>query len=74
MSGQVPTPPSPHGLVSEVSRVVSTLDPNMLAVLLLTCVLNGMFFYVYMEIANVRHVEFMAALNSCPLVPGPAPR
>jgi hypothetical protein len=59
--------------VSEVSRVVGSLDPNMLAVLLLTVVLNGMFFYVYLEIANVRHVEFMSALNSCPVTSVPEP-
>lgn len=67
MTEQVPSPTG--GVVTAVSNVVRTLDPNMLAVLLLTCVLNGMFFYVYLEIASVRHVEFMSALNSCPAMP-----
>jgi hypothetical protein len=53
--------------VAEVGGLVKKLDPNMLAVLLLTVFLNGMFFYVYIRIADAKHIEFMAALNSCPI-------
>ena len=56
----------PPGSVSEVTSIVKQLDPNVLAVLLLTIVLNGLFFYVYVNLAQSRHVEFMAALATCP--------
>ncbi len=68
-----------HGtMISEVSGTLKRLDPNMLAALLLTVILNGMFFYVYLEIAKSQHVEFIAALNSCPArgpntIPAPVP-
>jgi hypothetical protein len=71
MSQPVLPPPQTHSsigtAVAEVGGVVKRLDPNMLAVLLLTVVLNGMFFYVYIRIADAKHIEFMAALNSCPI-------
>lgn len=68
MSNFLP-PPSGPGAISEVTGVVKQLDPNMLAVLLLTVALNGMFFYVYVSLAQSRHVEFMAALATCPATP-----
>jgi len=54
-------------VTGEIAGVVKKLDPNMLSVLLLTVALNSMFFYVYVEVARTRHVEFLAALNSCPI-------
>jgi hypothetical protein len=42
----------------------------MLAVLLLVIVMNSLFFWIYAELATMRHVEFIAALNSCPANPG----
>lgn len=78
---QPPPPPPPHphspnstvvAAVSEVGHMFKRLDPNMLAVLLLTVILNGMFFWVYMQIAHTAHIEFMAALNSCPVQRGGA--
>jgi hypothetical protein len=72
----LPTPPPPHSnigaAVVEVGSMFKKLDPNMLAVLMLTVILNGMFFYVYMKIADTSHIEFMAALNSCPVPRGSA--
>lgn len=55
-----------HTIIGESTGVIKRLDPNMLAMLLLTVILNGLFFYTYVKIAESRHVEFMAALNSCP--------
>lgn len=55
--------------VTGVKEAVRRLDPNMLAVLMLTLILNGLFFYTYIKIAESRHIEFMAALNSCPAHP-----
>jgi hypothetical protein len=67
MSETQPPVLKPHGnAVTEVAGIIKILDPNMVAVLILTVVLNGMFFYVYMNLAQSRHTEFMAALNSCP--------
>jgi hypothetical protein len=66
MSEQRAPVPNTGGVASEVASVVKTLDPNMVAVLLLTLILNGMFFWTYVELAGSRHTEFMAALNSCP--------
>jgi hypothetical protein len=63
----VQPPSTVHAAVAEVGGMVKRLDPNMLAVLMLTVVLNGMFFYVYIRIADAKHIEFMAALNSCPV-------
>ena len=58
-----------EGVTSEIGAAVRRLDPNMLAVLMLTVILNGLFFYTYIRIAESRHLEFMAALNSCPAHP-----
>lgn len=71
---QLPPPvvhpvPQTTGTVGEVAGMVKKLDPNMLAVLMLTVALNGMFFYVYVEVARTRHTEFMAALTSCTISP-----
>jgi hypothetical protein len=68
MTENIPT--TLTGAVAEVGGMFKRLDPNMLAVLLLTVILNGMFFYVYIRISDSRHQEFMAALNSCPAHPG----
>jgi hypothetical protein len=74
MQHPTPTPSSPIGMTGEIANVVKRLDPNMLSVLLLTVALNGMFFHVYVEVARTRHVEFLAALNSCPARnPSPMP-
>lgn len=72
---QPPPPPTSSSssvvaAVAEVGHMVKRLDPNMLAVLLLTVILNGMFFYVYMQISDRSHLQFMAALNSCPVQRG----
>jgi hypothetical protein len=60
-------------MIYAAKEVVKSLDPNMLAVLLLTVILNGLFFYTYIQLAIDRHVEFMAALKSCPSYPTPIP-
>jgi hypothetical protein len=63
--------PPRRAALSEVTSLINRLDPNMLAVLLLTITLNGMFFYVYMSLASSRHAEFIAALNACPAFSAP---
>lgn len=81
MSDQVPTPaPRSHTeistretIVGGVTTSLKRLDPNMLAVLMLVIVMNGLFFWIYAELAKMRHVEFIAALNSCPASPGVGP-
>lgn len=70
MSEQRPPSSLTQSAVTEVGGMVRKLDPNMTAVLLLTVILNGLFFYTYVHIADSRHIEFMAALNSCPIQPG----
>jgi hypothetical protein len=57
-------------IVGGVTTSLKRLDPNMLAVLMLVIVMNGLFFWIYAELAKMRHVEFIAALNSCPANPG----
>jgi hypothetical protein len=63
----LPSHSPPLTVTGEIANVVKKLDPNMLSVLLLTVTLNSLFFYVYVEVARTRHVEFLAALNSCPM-------
>jgi hypothetical protein len=59
-------PDESRSSMGDAVEVIKRLDPNMLAALMLTVVLNGMFFYVYVHIADAKHIEFMAALRNCP--------
>jgi len=70
VSESPPPQSNARAAIAEVSGIMHKLDPNMLAVLLLVVGMNGLFFWIYAEISKMRHVEFIAALNSCPSSPG----
>jgi hypothetical protein len=56
-------------IAGTVHQTVQRLDPNMLSVLAMVIVLNGLFFWSYRIRAELAHQEFIAALNSCPASP-----
>jgi hypothetical protein len=69
-----PKPPAPRdvedpamkaGVLEAVKHTVTRLDANMLALLAMIVVLNGMFFWALRVNAENRHEEFMYALRSC---------
>lgn len=70
MSEGQPPPVDRTTIAGSALSIMQKLDPNMLAVLLLVVGMNGLFFWIYAELAKMRHVEFIAALNSCPASPG----
>jgi hypothetical protein len=51
--------------VGGVTTSLKRLDPNMLAVLMLVMVLNGLFFWAYSENLKLKHQEFLVAIQSC---------
>lgn len=59
--------------IAVAGTAIKRIDGNMIAVLLLVMTMNGLFFWIYAELAKMRHVEFIAALNSCPASPGVGP-
>jgi hypothetical protein len=53
-------------IAGTVHQTVQRLDPNMLAVLAMVIILNGLFFWALRINADYQHLEFLAALNACP--------
>jgi hypothetical protein len=56
-------------IVGGVTTSLRRLDPNMLAVLLLVTVMNGLFFWAYAQSMNLKHIEFLEALKTCAVQP-----
>lgn len=54
-----------NAIVGTVGETVKRLDSNMLAVLSLVVILNGLFFWSLRILNDRQHIEFMAALNAC---------
>lgn len=67
--GNVVASPVTQGAVAEIAANVRRLDSNMLAVLMLVIVINGMFVWLYDNFSTQRHREFLGALAACPTDP-----
>lgn len=70
MSDQPPTVVRGDGMITTIAgsvhQTIHRLDPNMLAILVMAVVLNGLFFWALRINAEHRHAEFMEALKTCP--------
>lgn len=65
MSGSSLPPVDRDTITHTVRETIHRLDPNMLAILAMVIVLNGMFFWSLKIDSEFRHQEYVSMMSAC---------